>query len=181
MCDLKGKQAYVDKLHQEVNEKLDSLHLMLSNEGEAIDLKKFNVLVVEDNVMDVKAIRGALEEKGVNYHLNVVNTAEEAIAYLERETPYESMPIPDLIIIDIVLPKMDGEELHTWIRKQPHLGFIPTMIVSSDDKRAKYIAEHDKKMSFYVPKPIDSAAFISAFTSLNKFWFVLQEFPSLTK
>jgi len=182
MCDSQGIQQYSDKLHDEVNDKLRIVHMLLTNkdpEEAQRTSKTLNILLVEDNMADVDMTRSALQKSNIGYELVVINTGEEAIKYLEREPRYREMPVPDVIVLDTDLPSLSAEDVLNWIQTHDYLKWIPTIIASRDEAEAKKLTNQTINPSVHVSKPLKSAEFLRALDSFKKFWHLGDNLKSL--
>lgn len=142
-----------------------------SSEG-AVD-----VLLVEDNPGDVRLTREALNETGRELRLNVVSNGIDALRYLRRESPYETASRPNLILLDLNLPKKDGRELLAEIKNDDDLKLIPVVVMTTSDAQADIRRAYSLHANCYVTKPADFDAFVGLVKSLRQFWLSVAEIP----
>jgi len=128
------------------------------------------VLLVEDNPGDVRLTREALGETGRNLTLSVVNDGLDALRFLRREAPYEDAPRPNLILLDLNLPKKDGREVLEEIKTDDELKLIPVVVMTTSDAHADIRRAYRLHANCYVTKPADFDAFVGLVKSLEQFW-----------
>jgi two-component system, chemotaxis family, response regulator Rcp1 len=138
------------------------------------------ILLVEDNPGDVELTREALHDSKVHMRLSVVNDGVEALAFLRRETPYEDAPRPDLILLDLNLPKKDGRAVLGDVKQDPSLRHIPVVILTSSQAEQDILRAYDLHANCYVTKPVDLDQFITIVRSIEQFWFTVVKLPPNT-
>ena len=132
-----------------------------------------NILVVDDREEDVFFLRRAFEGMGLNHRITHVEDGDEAIKYLSRQAPYEDKalyPVPDVVVLDLKMPKRDGFEILQWLREQKMLKPAPVVVLTSsnrdeDKKRAK-----DLGAGSYYTKPVDFAKLVGVAKDINRRW-----------
>ncbi|MCL4485384.1 MAG: response regulator [Nitrospirae bacterium] len=134
-------------------------------------------LLVEDNPGDVRLTREALKDSKVRNNLNVLGDGVSALAYLRRETPYEGAPRPDIILLDLNLPKMDGREVLSKIKADPSLRRIPVVVITSSEAEQDILRTYDLHVNCYVTKPVDLDQFIKVVQSIESFWLTIVQLP----
>lgn len=139
--------------------------------------KQIHVLLVEDNPGDADLTRDTLEASKVRLQIDVVVDGEEAIDYLCRRGRHASAPPPDLVILDLNLPKMDGREVLAQIRSHDHLRALPVVILTSSDSERDIVQSYATGASCYVNKPVGLEAFQSIVRSIEAFWFTVVKLP----
>jgi CheY-like chemotaxis protein len=132
--------------------------------------KAINILLVEDNPGDIRLVREALGECGMNHHLEVVVDGVEALEYLRREKTSLHGSLPDLIILDLNLPKKDGREVLMEIKGDSELRRVPVVIFSSSKAEADILSSYDHHANCYICKPLDLDAFIEVVEQIGRFW-----------
>ena len=137
----------------------------------------FEILLVEDNPGDVELTREALHDSKVHMHLNVVNDGVEALAFLRREEQYAGAPRPDLILLDLNLPKKDGRAVLAEIKQDRTLRHIPVVILTSSQAEQDILRAYDLHANCYVTKPVDFDQFITIVRSIEQFWFTVVKLP----
>jgi CheY-like chemotaxis protein len=132
--------------------------------------KEINILLVEDNPGDIRLVREALNECGMNHRLDVVVDGVEALEYLGREKTSLNGSLPDLIILDLNLPKKDGREVLMEIKGDADLQRIPVVIFSSSKAEADILSSYHHHANCYICKPLDLDAFIEVVAQIGRFW-----------
>lgn len=139
--------------------------------------RPIEILLVEDNPGDVRLTAGALRDAKVRNHLNVVGDGVEALAFLRREGPYAEAPRPDLILLDLNLPKKNGREVLAVIKGNPALKRIPVVILTSSNAEQDIVKSYDLHANCYITKPIDLEQFITVVQSIEDFWLTIVTLP----
>ena len=134
-------------------------------------------LLVEDNPGDVRLTREALRDSKVRNNLNVLGDGISALSFLRREPPYESAPRPDIILLDLNLPKMDGREVLSTIKADPRLKRIPVVVITSSEAEQDILRTYDLHVNCYVTKPVDLDQFIKVVQSIESFWLTIVQLP----
>ena len=135
------------------------------------------ILLVEDNPGDVELTREALHDSKVHMHLSVASDGVEALAFLRREGRYGDVPRPDLILLDLNLPKKDGRTVLAEVKAEPSLRNIPIVILTSSQAEQDIVRAYDLHANCYVTKPVDFDQFISIVRSIEQFWFTVVKLP----
>ena len=135
-------------------------------------------LLVEDNPGDVRLTREALLDSKVSNHLSVVGDGQEAMAFLRREGKYADAPRPDIILLDLNLPKKDGREVLAEIKSDPMLKRIPVVIITSSEAEQDVLRTYDLHVNCYVNKPLDLDQFVKVVKSIETFWLTIVKMPS---
>lgn len=136
-----------------------------------------HILLVEDSPSDVAMTIAALRECRVANDLYVVGDGEAAIAYLRREEPYEDVTTPDLILLDLNLPRKDGREVLQEVKADPVLGVIPVIVLTTSAAETDIIRSYSLHASGYVTKPVGFDAFQEAIRGIEDFWLFLVRLP----
>jgi CheY-like chemotaxis protein len=136
----------------------------------AMTQKKINILLIEDNPGDIRLVREALDECGMHHRLEVVVDGMEALEYLRRETTSLNKFLPDLIILDLNLPKKDGREVLMEIKGDTDLQRIPVVVFSSSKSEADILSSYHHHANCYICKPLDLDAFIDVVGQIGRFW-----------
>lgn len=135
-------------------------------------------LLVEDNPGDVRLTREALIESKVSNNLSVVGDGQEAMAFLRREGKYADALRPDIILLDLNLPKKDGREVLAEIKSDPLLKRIPVVIITSSEAEQDVLRTYDLHVNCYVNKPVDLDQFVKVVQSVETFWLTIVKMPS---
>jgi two-component system, chemotaxis family, response regulator Rcp1 len=140
--------------------------------------KPIEILLVEDNPGDARLTREALKEGRVINHLNVVTDGVEALAFLNREDKYPNSPRPDIIFLDLNLPRMDGRELLAVLKSDPRFKRIPVVILTTSKAEEDIVKTYDLHANCYITKPVDLDQFIKVVNSVEDFWFSIVKLPT---
>jgi CheY-like chemotaxis protein len=135
------------------------------------------ILLVEDNPGDVRLTIEALKEGKVANKINVAVDGIEALAFLRREGKYENAPKPDLILLDLNLPKKNGREVLAEIKMNTHLKCIPVVILTSSQAEKDIVTTYNLHANCYITKPVDFDQFIDVVKSIENFWFTVVKLP----
>ena len=138
----------------------------------------FEILLVEDNPGDVELTREALLESKIHMDLSVVSDGVEALAFLKREGAHADAPRPDLILLDLNLPKKDGRTVLGEIKQDRSLRNIPVVILTSSQAEQDIVRAYDLHANCYVTKPVDLDQFISIVQSIEQFWLTVVKLPT---
>jgi chemotaxis family two-component system response regulator Rcp1 len=135
------------------------------------------VLLVEDSPGDVRLTKEVFREANMDIHLHVASDGLEAMAFLRREGIHVQCPRPDLILLDLNLPKMDGREVLAQIKKDESLKTIPTVILTTSHSQADIVKSYQLQANCYLSKPVQLEAFESLVKSINDFWLTKAKLP----
>jgi len=139
--------------------------------------KPIEILLVEDNPGDVRLTVEALKEAKVRNELYVVGDGVAALAFLRREGEYASAPRPDLILLDLNLPKKDGREVLAEIKGDPDLRRIPVVILTVSQAEEDILRSYDLHANCYVTKPVGLDQFLNIVESIEDFWLTIVQLP----
>jgi two-component system, chemotaxis family, response regulator Rcp1 len=139
--------------------------------------RPMEILLVEDNPGDVRLTREALRECGVQNHLSVASDGVEALAFLRRQGAFRAAARPDVILLDLNLPRMDGREVLMEIKQDPALMSIPVVVLSSSQAEEDIAGAYRLHANCYVTKPMDLDHFVSVVRSIENFWFLIAKLP----
>jgi chemotaxis family two-component system response regulator Rcp1 len=142
--------------------------------------KAIDILLVEDNPGDVRLTREALKEGKVLNTLHVVGDGIEALEFLRHEGKYEKSVHPDIILLDLNLPRMDGRELLAKIKTDPAQRRIPVVILTTSKAEEDIIKTYNLHANCYITKPVDLSQFITVVKSIEDFWFTVVKLPNGT-
>jgi chemotaxis family two-component system response regulator Rcp1 len=135
------------------------------------------VLLIEDSPGDVRLTREAFREANRRIVLHVASDGVEAMAFLRREDPFRDAPRPDLILLDLNLPRMDGREVLAHIKGDNELMTIPTVILTTSDAEADIENSYELHANCYLSKPVQLSAFELLVKSINDFWLTNAKLP----
>lgn len=139
--------------------------------------KPIQVLLVEDNPGDVRLTQEAFREANGAIRLHVACDGIEAMAFLHRDAGYVNAPRPDLILLDLNLPKMDGREVLAHIKEDHELMMIPIVILTTSDAEKDIVQSYQLHANCYLTKPVQLSAFESLVKSINEFWLTRVKLP----
>jgi chemotaxis family two-component system response regulator Rcp1 len=140
-------------------------------------MKAFEILLVEDNQSYVSLMMEALEESQVLTNMNVVMDGAEAMAYLTRESKYAHAPRPDLIVLDLNLPKIKGLKVLEEIKNDPDLKRIPVVIFTVSSAEQDILKSYNLHANCYIIKPKNLDQFMAVVKSAINFWFTVVQLP----
>ncbi len=136
-----------------------------------------HVLLVEDSPGDVRLTQEAFREAAPNVHLHVTHDGVEAMAFLEHQGQYGHAPRPDLILLDLNLPKMDGREVLIRIKENDEFRTIPTIILTTSDAESDIVKSYKLKANCYLCKPVQLDEFDGLVKSIYDFWLKRAKLP----
>jgi CheY-like chemotaxis protein len=140
-------------------------------------VKPIEILLVEDNPGDVDLAREAMESGKVRNTLHVVGDGEAAMAFLRRKGEYAAAPRPDLVLLDLNLPKKDGQDVLAEIKSDDNLKRIPVVILTTSIAEEDIFKSYNLHANCYITKPIDLHRFIKAVHAIEEFWFTIVKLP----
>src|SRR5580704_8622807 len=139
--------------------------------------KSTEVLLVEDNLGDVRLAREAFRDVNSSIRLHLASDGIEAMAFLRRQGMHLHAPRPDLIVLDLNLPKMNGREVLAQIKSDENLKMIPTVVLSSSETDADVLMSYQLQANCYLRKPAQWDAFVGMVRSINSFWLSDTKLP----
>jgi len=139
--------------------------------------RPFIVLLVEDEPADAHLVRVALRENRLLADLFVACDGVEALQFLRRKERFHQAPRPDLILLDLNMPRMDGREFLSVVKDDPALQEIPVVVLTTSDVERDVVASYQLCAASYITKPVDMEQFTSAIRSLGDYWFALVRLP----
>jgi len=140
-------------------------------------IKVIDILVVDDNVGDARLIMEVLNENKIYGSLNMARDGVDAMDFLHRKGTYKTAPIPDLIILDLNLPRKDGREVLAEIKMDEELKHIPVVIMTISQAEEDILKSYNLHANCYITKPIDLNQFIKVVKSIEDFWFSIVKLP----
>lgn len=147
--------------------------LPLINGGRPIE-----VLLVEDSEEEAELTLDSLKDGRIRNRVHWVQDGEEAMAFLRKEGDYQNVPRPDLVLLDLCLPKMNGQEVLAEIKQDPRLKRIPVVIMTSSTDEKDIFAAYDHHANCYVTKPLDMDKFIDVIRQIEDFWLTVVRLPA---
>ena len=143
----------------------------------AVHSRPIEVLLVEDNPADVRLTEEAFKDGRVSCHLSVASDGVEAMEYLRREGKFQTAPRPDLVLLDLNLPRKSGREVLEEIKSDPHLRRIPVMVLTTSSAHQDLASAYSLHANCYITKPLDMDQFRSVVRSIELFWFIIVTLP----
>ena len=140
--------------------------------------RPIEILLVEDNPGDVRLTVEAFKEGKVRNNLHIAEDGVEALSFLRLEDKYSDVPHPDIILLDLNLPKKDGREVLAEIKEDPLLKRIPVVILTTSKAEEDIIKTYDLHANCYVTKPVDLDQFLHLVKSIEGFWLTVVKLPS---
>ena len=135
------------------------------------------ILLVEDNPGDIRLTKEALREGKVNNEMFIVTDGLEALAFLNQKGQYANAPRPDVILLDLNLPLMNGAEVLANIKADPRLKRIPVIVLTTSDDERDILKSYDLHANAYVTKPVDLEHFIEIIGQIEGFWLIIVKLP----
>ena len=140
-------------------------------------LKMIEILLVEDNLADIRLTKEAIRESKIANNLNIVKDGVDAIDFLKNKGKYSNATRPDLILLDLNLPKINGFEVLNKIKQDSDLKRIPVVILTISDNHEDLLRAYDLYANCYVNKPMDITEFYKIVKSIGNFWFTIVKLP----
>ena len=139
--------------------------------------KEVKILLVEDNEGDIVLTLKALKQAKVSNGVNVVKDGEAALQFLKKEGQFKDVQTPDLILLDINLPKVDGIEVLAEIKKDKALMSIPVIMLTTSDLEKDIMKSYNNHANCYITKPVEFQEFIKVIQSIKDFWITIVKLP----
>jgi len=143
----------------------------------SIDGNSIDILLVEDNPGDVRLTREALKDSKIQNRLYVAEDGVEAMRFLRHHDEYSNAPRPDIILLDLNLPRMHGSEVLREIKADDELRTIPVVVLTTSDDEHDVLAAYDLQANCYITKPVDMIRFIQIVKTIEDFWFTIVKLP----
>ena len=150
---------------------------MTSQEATRPEIGPVEILLVEDNPADVRLTWEALNSHRLWNNLSVVGDGEEAMAYVRREDKFAGATRPDLILLDLNMPKKDGREVLAEIKADAGLKLIPVVVLTTSADEEDILKAYELHANCYITKPVDLRHFMKAVKSIEDFWFAVVRLP----
>ncbi|MBE0636400.1 response regulator [Candidatus Bipolaricaulota bacterium] len=141
------------------------------------NLEKLRILAVEDNVDDIKVLKRAIRDSDVKCELYFAHDGEEALDALARRGTFEAMPSPDLILMNINLPKIDGLEVLSRIKEDERIRRIPVVVLTVSEREEDMVKAYDCGAASYMVKPIDPEEFKRLAETISSYWHLVRKSP----
>ncbi len=144
---------------------------------DTMKLKPIEILLAEDNPGDARLTLEGFKDAKVKNKITVVEDGKEAMAYLRHEGPYANAVLPDLILLDLNMPKKDGREVLAEIKADEKLRQIPVLVFTVSSAEKDILAAYNLQANAFITKPIDLDEFITVVRSLEEFWLTIVKLP----
>ena len=135
------------------------------------------ILLVDDNLPDIRLTQRALKGGKLHKNVSIARDGVEALAFLRRQDGYSEAPRPDLILLDLGLPKKSGAEVLAEIKKDPELKSIPVVVLTTSDAQKDIIETYDLHANAYIRKSVDIDEFVNTIKTIEDFWLSLAMLP----
>ncbi len=139
--------------------------------------KPIEIMLVEDNPGDVRLTMELLRESKIHNRISVVNDGIEAMAFLRKEAEFRGAPRPDLILLDLNMPRKDGREVLAEIKQDPDLKRIPVVVLTTSSAEQDIVRSYNHHANAYITKPVDLDQFAKVVRSIEEFWFTIVKLP----
>jgi chemotaxis family two-component system response regulator Rcp1 len=139
--------------------------------------KPINILLVEDSLADIRLTQEVFKEGKINNTLNVVMDGEEALLYLRKSGKYKGAEIPDLVLLDLNIPKKDGRQVLAEMKADNNLKVIPVIILTTSAAEQDIFNTYTHHANCYIVKPVNLEQFIKVIRSIEEFWLTIVQLP----
>ncbi|AUV83229.1 two-component system response regulator [Salinigranum rubrum] len=137
------------------------------------------ILLVEDNPGDVRLTQEAFKELQLTNEMSVVTDGAEALDFMHRRGEYASVSLPDLVLLDLNLPKVDGIEVLKQLKSDPELKRVPVIVLTSSSAEDDIIKSYENYTNAYITKPVNPDQFVAVVRSMEEFWFTIVRSPPI--
>lgn len=141
-------------------------------------MKSIHILLVEDNEGDILLTKEAFEDAKINNQLSVARDGQEAIQFLERKEPFTDVDSPDLILLDVNLPKKNGHEVLQYIKGHQKLKRIPVIMLTTSESEKDIAKSYENHANCYITKPVEVDDFLNVIASIESFWINIVQLPN---
>lgn len=140
--------------------------------------RAINILLVEDNPGDIRLTQEVLKDGKICNNLNVVMDGEEAMLFLRKTGKYKDANIPDIVLLDLNLPKKDGRQVLSEIKSDPVLKIVPVIILTTSSAEQDILNTYANHANAYITKPVDFDQFINVIRNFENFWLTIVKLPT---
>lgn len=144
---------------------------------ETTNAEPVEILLVEDDQDDIFLTKKAFEKQSVINNLHVVRDGVDAMAFLRQEEEHADAPRPDIVLLDLNLPTMDGDEVLEAIQDDPELRTIPVVVLTSSEAEEDIVRSYELNANAYLTKPVDFEGFVGIIESIDQFWINFVKVP----
>lgn len=142
-------------------------------------MKGIHILLVEDNEGDILLTTEALQEGKICNKVSVVRDGEEALGFLDRTGKYAAAEVPDLILLDVNLPRKNGHEVLQYVKTNENIKHIPVIMLTTSSSDADVKKSYNNHANCYITKPVESESFLNVVASIEDFWINIVKLPSI--
>jgi len=139
--------------------------------------EEIQILLVEDNPGDIRLTQEAFKNSKLHNRLDIVQDGEQALTYLRRQGKYADAPRPDIILLDLNLPRIDGREVLAQIKEDEDLRRIPVVVLTTSDDEKDVLTTYNLHANCYITKPVDMNRFVEIVQTIEGFWFQIVKLP----
>jgi CheY-like chemotaxis protein len=140
--------------------------------------RPIEILLVEDNPGDARLTREALREGRMRNRLHHMRDGVEALAFLRREAPFEDAPMPDLVLLDLNLPRKNGTQVLAEMKEEPRLRLIPVVVLTTSEAEQDVLRTYELHANCYITKPVDLDKFLAIVRAVEEFWVDIVKLPN---
>jgi chemotaxis family two-component system response regulator Rcp1 len=144
-----------------------------------VNMTAIDILMVEDNPGDARLTREALKESKVCNNLHHVRDGVEAMEFLRKEGEFASAPTPDIILLDLNLPRKDGRQVLAELKAIPHLKHIPVVVLTTSEAEQDIVKSYELHANCYITKPVDLDKFVEIIHGIENFWLSIVKLPQV--
>jgi two-component system response regulator len=140
--------------------------------------RPIEILLVEDSATDVMLAEEALEQAKLRNNLHVVKDGVEAMAFLRKQGKYADVPRPDLMLLDLNMPRKDGREVLAEVKSDDNLKYIPVVVLTTSQAQEDVLKAYGLHANCYISKPVDFEQFANVVRAIDQFWFTVVTLPT---
>ncbi len=141
-------------------------------------MRTVNILLIEDNEGDILLTKEAFEDAKIQVELNVVVDGKEAIDYLSKKGKYSNQALPDLLLLDINLPKINGHQVLKYIKSSDDLKQLPVIMLTTSSSEKDINLAYNEYVNCFITKPLDISEFMSVVVTIQDFWISIVKLPT---
>ncbi|MCP5157945.1 MAG: response regulator [Gammaproteobacteria bacterium] len=141
-------------------------------------IRPIDILLVEDNPADARLTCEVLKDGKIANHIHIVDDGIKALAFLRRQAPYADAPVPDIILLDLNMPRMDGRAVLAEIKADPVLKVLPVVILTTSQADEDILRSYELQANCYITKPVDLDQLIKVVSTIEEFWFTIVRLPT---
>ena len=143
-------------------------------------MRTIHILLVEDNEGDIMLTKEALEDAKISIHLSVVTDGKEAMDFLAKQGEYANADLPDILLLDVNLPKKNGHEVLKYVKEDEDLKHIPVIMLTTSSSQKDIDLSYNNYANCYITKPVEAKDFLAIITTIENFWISVVKLPTKT-